>query len=163
MKMSTTVRLTTLALFACLSNTPAAYAATTTTTFNVTANVTATCSVSAGALAFGAYAGDAVPGTSTVTATCTSTTPYHVRLDKGLYGSSVTTRAMHDGSSNPLLYGLYRDSGHTLNWGETDSTDTSDGTGSGTGQAITVYGLIPANQNPPVGDYSDTITVTLSY
>src|SRR5437667_2090328 len=70
-----------------------AIAATTTTTFAVTATVQATCVVSATTMAFGTYTGVVANSTSTVSVTCTNTTPYNVGLSAGLAtGATVTTR-----------------------------------------------------------------------
>ncbi|TXI81780.1 MAG: SCPU domain-containing protein, partial [Cupriavidus sp.] len=93
--------------------------------------------------------------------------PYHVRIDKGGNGSSVSTRQMKGTVTSALInYGLYRDAGHTQNWGVTDSTDTVDVTaGSNTGlpNAITVYGLLPNGQTSAADAYTDTVNVTVSY
>lgn len=163
MKTSTT-RLNALALLSWLAISPAALAATTTDTFLVSANVSATCTVSANDLTFVNYAGNDLAATSSISVTCTNGTEYHARLNQGLNGTSVTDRKMKlTTGADTLNYGLYRDAGHTQNWGETDDVDTTNGTGDGNAQSLTAYGLIPGNQNPPVGTYNDTITVTLSY
>ena len=141
-----------------------ALAATATTTFQVTATVQATCLISATTLAFGTYNGTLVTSTSTISVTCTNTTPYNVGLDAGLAtGATVTTRKMQGPSGALLNYGLYRDSGHTNNWGTTVGTDTQSGTGNGSAQTLTVYGQLGANQFVTPGSYSDTITATISY
>ncbi|WP_404712934.1 spore coat U domain-containing protein [Sphingomonas sp. MMS24-J13] len=141
-----------------------AVATTVTSSFNVTANVQATCSVSATNMAFGAYTGVQLVSTSSLSITCTNTTGYAVGLDAGTAtGATVTSRKMTGPAAATLGYGLYRDGGHTSNWGQTAGTDTVAGTGSGTAQSLTVYGLVPAGQTPPAGSYSDTITVTVSY
>ena len=58
-----------------LASTAAYAVTTTTTTFQVTANVQATCLVSATPLAFGTYNGTVNNKTSNVNVTCTNTTP----------------------------------------------------------------------------------------
>jgi len=137
---------------------------TATTSFNLTATVQAKCAVSANSLAFGNYTGAQLDSTTTITATCTNTTPYNVGLNAGTAtGATVTTRKMTGPSGALLNYSLFRDSGRTLNWGNTIGTDTVSGTGNGTAQSITVYGRIPAAQRPTPGSYNDTITVTLTY
>jgi spore coat protein U-like protein len=70
---------------------------------------------------------------------------------------------MSDGSGHSLNYALYSDSARTLNWGETDGTDTVDSTGTGANQSFTVYGRVAASQNVPQGSYSDTITITVNF
>lgn len=141
-----------------------AHAATATTTFGVSATVQSTCLVSATSLAFGTYTGVASTSTSTVSATCTNTTPYNVGLSAGTAtGATVTTRKMTGPSSAVLSYAIYQDSARTTNWGQTVGTDTIAGTGNGSAQVITVYGQIPAGQYVAPGAYADTITATVSY
>jgi spore coat protein U-like protein len=149
-----------------------ANAATTTTTFPVTATVATNCLVSATALAFGTYAqgGGAVDQTSTVNVRCSNGTPFNVGLNAGATGgATVTTRAMLNGT-NQLAYSLFSDAGRTTNWGNTVGTDTRTGTGAGFAaaniQALTVYGRVTdsvANQGVPAGAYTDTVTVTVTW
>lgn len=141
-----------------------AVAATTTTTFGVTATVQATCLVAATPLAFGTYTGLAATSTSTVSVTCTNTTPYNVGLSAGLAPSAgVTTRKMTGPAAALLSYSMYTDAARSLNWGTTIATDTVPGTGNGSAQAITVYGNVPAGQFVAPGAYADTITATVTY
>lgn len=152
-----------LALLAmCLISLPV-FAATTNTTFAVTATVQASCSVSASALAFGTYSTAQLDATSTVTVTCSNTTPYTVGLDAGTStGATVTTRKMVNGA-NTLNYTLFNDAARTTNWGNTAPTNWVSGTGNGSAQALTVYGRIPANQFVNPVAYNDTIAVTVTY
>jgi spore coat protein U-like protein len=139
-------------------------AATATTTFAVTATVVATCLVSATPLGFGNYTGVVDPATSTVTITCTNTTPYNVGLSAGLAtGATVTTRSMIGPASALLGYGLFTNAGHSSNWGLTIGTDTVTGTGNGAAQPITVFGQIPAAEFVAPGAYADTITATVTF
>jgi spore coat protein U-like protein len=148
-------------LFALLAAIPStASAATATTSFAVSATVADSCTVSATALGFGAYAvASDSAATTTVTVTCTNGTTYHVALDDG--GNFTTTRRMTDATSF-LEYELYTDAGHVTRWGNTDTTDV-DGTGDGSAQALTVYGLVPSGQFVTAGSYTDTINVTVTY
>jgi spore coat protein U-like protein len=145
---------------------PIALAATSTTTFQVTATVLSVCGVSATNLAFGNY--DASSGTpndasSTVTATCTNGETYDVGLDVGTgAGATYAVRRMTNGG-NTLDYSLYQDAARTTVWGETIGVDTVAGVGNGAAQNLTVYGRIPINQYVASGAYTDTITVTLTY
>lgn len=147
-----------------------AFGATTTTTFDVTATVVDSCSVSATDLAFGnvePVQGLDIDNTSTVTVTCSLGTSYAIALDDGANSSdgSVSTRRMTDGSSNYLSYQLYSDPTRTTVWGETSGTDDVSGlTGTGLGLPAVVYGRIPSGQEEtPTGSYSDTINVTVTY
>lgn len=145
----------------------AVQAATKTTTFQVTATVTESCTVTATDLAFGNYDPSAADNeqTSTITVTCTKGSDYDIGLNKGISGADVTTRQMIDTVSTDLLnYSLFSDASRTVNWGDTVSTDTVHvGTATGAAEAHTVYGRIPAGQYVTAGSYSDTITVTVTY
>jgi spore coat protein U-like protein len=133
-------------------------------TFQVTANVPPLCSVAANNLNFGTYIRTQLDGTTTLSATCTSTAPYNIGLDQGVApGATVTTRSMTGPGSQRLNYGLFKDSGRTINWGATVGTDTVAATGTGVAQTFTVYGRIPASQSAGPGNYQDTITVTLTF
>ncbi len=141
-----------------------AQASTATTTFGVSATVQSTCLISATSLAFGTYTGTAVNSTSTVSVTCTNTTTYNVGLNAGLAsGATVTTRKMTGPLLSMLAYSLYSDSARSVNWGQTVGIDTVSGTGNGSAQSLTVYGLLPATQYVNPGNYTDTITATVTY
>ncbi len=154
-----------LSLFCFLLNLRPAFGSLVSSNINVTININSNCQLSTTALSFGGYdplSSTPNDATNTINVLCTLTTPYHVRLDRGVHGSDVTHRQMgNDG--NRLNYSLFRDAGRSLNWGETDSVDTVESTGTGGAQAFTVYGRIPALQGVGAGSYSDTITVTVSF
>ena len=145
----------------------AATASTATTSFMVTATVLNVCTVTATPLAFISYDPTAAgndDASTTIAVVCTLSTPYTVRLSQGVNGSSVTARKMVRTLGSELLpYALYRDSGHTQNWGITDGTDTASGTGNGLTQNISVFGRIAPGASVPAGAYTDTVTVTVNY
>lgn len=139
-------------------------ASTATSTFQVSATVPASCQVSASNLNFGNFTGAQVQATSTISVTCTDTTSYAVGLGPGTAsGATVTSRAMTGPSSTTLSYALYSDSSHSTNWGDTSATNEVSGTGTGSAQTLTVYGVIPSGSMPIPGSYTDTITVTVTY
>lgn len=124
----------------------------------------ASCSVNATGLAFGNYnpfSDMPLDGASTVSVTCSSATSYSIALSAG--NGTVTSRLLvSDGHS--LEYNLYTDSTRTVVWGDGSSgTSVVSGEDAGSGTDHTVYGRIPAGQNPLVGTYTDTITVTVSF
>lgn len=132
--------------------------------FPVATTVRAACTLSATSLAFGSYTGAPINSTATITVTCTNTTTYNVGLSAGTAsGATVTNRSMTGPNSAKLGYKLFRDSGRTLNWGNTVGTDTVSGTGSGSVQSLTVYGQLPGGQYVAPGSYADTITATVTY
>jgi spore coat protein U domain-containing protein, fimbrial subunit CupE1/2/3/6 len=139
------------------------------TTFQVTANVSVTCSVFAADLEFGTYnknAGQPLDAQSNISVDCTKGALWELGLDKGLHGEDVEHRAMANDTDNAVLldYAIFQDPAHTLNWGETVGVDTVSGTGTGVVQEIGAYGQIPKRQtNATAGGYADTITATLTF
>lgn len=143
-----------------------AFAQTSTATgqFNVRMSITASCTVGTAAdLVFpstGAITTN-VDATTNLQVTCTSGAAYNVGLGQGdnFQGG---TRRMRSGA-NFINYELYRDAGRTQAFGATIGTDTFAGTGSGAAQTIPVYGRVPAQANVAVGDYTDIVTITVTY
>jgi spore coat protein U-like protein len=145
-----------------------AAAVTTTSTMQVTAQVTATCTVSAADLNFGPYTGGTasnLDATTTITATCPPGQGYTIGLNEGTgTGATVTNRLMTLSSGGATLnYGLFSDSARATHWTDIGGANTVPGTGDGAGQPITVYGRVPSGQNVRTGTYQDTITVTMDY
>lgn len=145
----------------CTSGTLEGKAATVSPSFTVSAAPIADCSVSAGALAFGAKGSLTanVDSTATISATCTGTTPYAIGLGNGLTGTSATDRRMTSGA-NSISYALYLDSARTNVW---STSATASGTGTGSSYTHIVYGRVPAQTTPAPSSYSDTVVVTLTY
>lgn len=157
------LRLMALTLFSWQACLPAAHAAEATTTFSVTAHVPTSCSISTGpgTLAFGDYADAQKDATTPFGVTCTSGGAYTVGLNNGL-NYSAPNRRMTDGASHYLNYELYKELAHTNRWGSAGGELVS-GTGTGLEQTLTVYGLLPGSQGLIAGDYTDTITITVTY
>ena len=153
-------------VLAILASVRTAWAATTTTTFNVSITITASCVInSASNLSFGSQGilTANVDVTSTVQVQCTNTTPYNIGLDAGTAtGATVTTRKMTNGAAT-VSYSLFSNAGRTTNWGNTVGTDTVASTGTGASQSFTVYGRVPPQSTPAAQTYNDTITVTVTY
>ena len=137
---------------------------TATTSFTITAVITATCTTSATNLAFGNYASVQRDAQSAITVNCTNLTPFNIGLSAGAgSGATVTARKMTGPAAATLNYSMFRDSGRTLNWGNTVGTDTFSATATGSAVQYPVYGRIPAGQAPRTGAYTDTIVVTVTY
>lgn len=141
------------------------WAATDTTTFDVTATVVNACDVSASNLAFGNYdpislvARDA---TTTINVICTLGAGYSLRLNAGLNGGGVVANRKMASGANQLSYNLYTDVLRTVVWGNDALTGVS-GTGTGLSVPTLVYGRIPAQQTVGAASFTDTITVTLEF
>ncbi len=136
-----------------------------TVTFTVTATVVANCTLSVGSLAFGNYVPTAQTlSTATITVTCTDTTTYNVGLDGGTGSqSSGYTRYMTGPAGAEVPYHFFSDSGRSTEWGNTVGTDTVAGTGTGSAQTLTVYGIMYTSHYVTPGSYTDTVTATVTY
>jgi len=134
-----------------------------TASFSLTVTIQASCAISANALSFGQYSGALLKVNTTLSVTCTDTTPYNVGLSAGTAsGASVTNRMMTGPSGKLLHYSLFSNSSYSTNWGNSSGSWVA-GTGTGLAQTLTVYGEIPASQNTLSGTYTDTITATVNY
>lgn len=127
----------------------------------------AQCSATTLGVAFGTYepfSGSAVDSTGSIEVSCLVSLGYTVSLSTGS-GGSYNPRALSSGG-NTLNYNLFLDSARSTIWG-----DGSSGTSVASGEisvllfpvSHTVYGRIPGGQNPVVGSYADTITVTVTF
>jgi spore coat protein U domain-containing protein, fimbrial subunit CupE1/2/3/6 len=139
----------------------------------VQATVDANCTIATTAVDFGSY--DPIvanlssdkPGTGKVTLLCTNGASATVTLSQGANADSGSTdaaplRRMKHGTTDYLSYLLYSDSGHNDVWGNTAPTGFVH-TGNGTSTDLTVYGVLTAGQNKPVGAYTDTVVATVTF
>jgi spore coat protein U-like protein len=156
-----------LALLVLLSAAPA-FAATDTSTFQVTASVAANCTISSTNIAFGSYdpvvanASTPLDGTGTVTVRCNKGTSANIGLDLGSNAAG-STRRMASGAER-LTYEIYSESGRTAIW--TNSAPNwvaHTPTGPPNQATYTMYGRVPAGQEVATGSYSDTVTATVNY
>jgi spore coat protein U-like protein len=139
--------------------------------FTVTATALANCTIATpGTLNFGSKGviASALSASTSVSVTCTNTTPYDIGLDAG-QGSGATTAlggrkmtgAAHGGS---VAYSLCRDSGCTQSWGTAIGTDTSHQIGTGSAQSWTIYGKVAAPTTQPLPDtYNDSVLASVTY
>jgi spore coat protein U-like protein len=144
-------------------------AANTSANLAVNATVTANCTVSTSALAFGSIdtlAATAATGTGGVTVACTNGTAWTAAANAGAgTGATFSGRRMTSSGGSTLNYNLFTTGAHAVVWGDgTSSTATLGNTGNGAAQTLTIYGRIPAGQTTvPAGSYADTVAVTITY
>lgn len=127
-----------------------------------TTNAYAACTLNVQSVIFGSYnvfENTHLDGAGNVSVVCDVATSYTISLSPG--NGTYTNRILLSGQ-NELVYNLFIDAARTLVWG--------DGTGSSsmvsalsTNSNHTIYGRIPARQNVHVGNYIDSITVTLVF
>lgn len=134
--------------------------------YSTNATVVNNCLINATNVAFPATGvlTSAQTATGSISAQCTNGDAFQIALNGGS-SSNVAARTMQrSGGGGTVGYQLYQDAGYTQPWGDgTSGTSMATGTGSGLAQAITVYGRVPAQATPAPGDYSDTITATISF
>lgn len=122
----------------------------------------ATCSLSVQGVNFGSYdflSSQNLDSVGHVTVTCDVSSSFTISLSTG--AGTYASRTMQNGT-HLLQYNLFTDAAHTVVWGDGTGGSVTV-TGSGTSVDETVYGSVPAGQNPYVGTYSDTIVVTLTF
>jgi spore coat protein U-like protein len=134
-------------------------------TFNATADMQPSCSVSASDMTFP----DGLPPTTDVTAVsqltiaCTGGTYYEVGLSAGAgAGATISARKMTGPNGGTITYSLYKDASNKQVWGDMPGF-TSTGSGDGVAQTLRVYGLAPRQPAPTPGRYADVINVIVSY
>jgi spore coat protein U-like protein len=124
----------------------------------VSATAVAYCSItSSPGMAFGNYTSSGFNTSSgTIGFTCSKSTPWSLTL--------TGTTQMSDGAGGNLNYSLYQDIGRTVALLTTSGTSfTISGTGTGSAQTITTYGIVPMGQFVQSGIYSTNLVVTLNY
>ena len=120
------------------------------------------CTLTITNVAFGSYdvfVKTNTTSTGSVQVSCNQILSYTVSMSAG--SGTLTSRVMKSGSYQ-LDYNLYTNATYTTIWGD-GTSGTSTVSATAIGATYTVYGQIPALQNVPVGSYSDTITVTVTY
>jgi spore coat protein U-like protein len=168
MKMKQLIR---VCVCLCSLNVPQVFALSQNTSIMNQVSVSAICMVSAEDMQFGIYdptSGAKVNATTTISVTCVNGAVYNIYLSAGLHsGSNVLNRNMQGASSGELLsYQLYGNASMTGPvWGDGSvGTDYQCGIGTGAQSQYTVYGMIPSGQSTvPVDNYSDVISVTVTY
>lgn len=144
-------------------------AGTATSSFQVSASVPLTCTISSvPALSFGSY--NSTNGNDAqiqFSVSCSSVyNGMTVALSNGANATSTSPRYLKSASKgSKLAYNLYQDSAHKYIWGSDENALTMVSDAS-TGETFTVYANAVKGQTSglsAVSDYSDTIAVTVTY
>ncbi len=143
------------------------YAGTASGSMAASCTVSATGTVSVTALTFAGSVGGStnVDATSTITTQVTNGSAYTLTVDDGsnFAGGTSSQRDLKDGGTNYIDYEVYTDSARTSRFG-TSGTEDVNLTGTGADQTTTAYGRIPSiAMSTPVGTYTDTLTVTITF
>ncbi len=147
-------------------------AGTATSNMGVTATVVASCTISAGTLAFPNYdtvVGAQVDGAGVLSVACSKGATTSITLGQGANANTGSTdtlplRRMKKVASTELLtYTLYQDATRLVIWGNTSLTGVVYTPASSAATNVNVYGRITAGQDQPTGSYSDTVLATISF
>ena len=129
----------------------------------------AACSLGGASIAFGTYDPLSLQPLDTIGSLvfrCTQRDHNIMILLSRGGGSSYSLRRMAN-DNEQLLYNLYRDAGRTVIWGDgsggTQAYFINNPQPNNQDLSVPIFGRIPANQNIAVGNYADTITVTLTF
>lgn len=134
--------------------------------FSATATVVNNCYISATNLNFSTAGvlNTTLNATGSINARCTNGDAWSIALNGGSNGNVAARTMQRSGGGGTVSYQLYVDAAHTTPWGDgTGGTATATGTGTGEQQVISVYGVVPPQTTPAPGNYSDTITATISF
>ena len=161
-------------LASCMQATTAAQAASLQTDFKVYLDVVASCTfVNTTDVAFGSrisVPGETLDAYGSLRIRCNLPIAYQISLDQGLHGSGINDRRMAGPAGDTVAYQLYSgNSGTTAcdaaggaQWGNTSAGCIYANTYVSTEQNIQIHGKLTID-NPRAGNYSDTVTATITY
>src|SRR5947207_11205158 len=180
-KRATTLALASVFGAAIVASNAAFAAGTPPVNLSVTASVTANCTISTSAVAFGAYdpvsanASAALNGNGSVTIACTKGSAPNITLDLGANASGAQRNMLVTGGGTDVLaYQLYQPPSTTPSttcsfpgsqvWGTAGSAIfTPTAPTSKAGRTYNVCGTISGGQDVAVGSYQDTVVATVNF
>jgi spore coat protein U-like protein len=129
------------------------------------------CTVETTGISYGTYdvfSTTSTNSTGTITVTCDESPPPSVTLSIGPSpnsGGFNPRKLRHESQSDLLNYNLFTDASMTVIWGDgTQGTSTlKQNVTKGKPWIATVYGRIPAGQDISAGQYSETVSVTITW
>jgi len=141
--------------------------ASTTNTNNITASVSAKCTIGAFSIAFGSYdpfAAAPLDQSGTVTINCTKATSGVVSFNLGANASGAARRMQDTGATgNYLGYEVYTDAGHTTVWNAVNTVTLGPSVSKDTALTATAYGRVASGQDAAVLNYQDTLVATVNF
>lgn len=145
-----------------------AMAGSSTINFQATATLNSSCTVSSSNVSFGVIDATHSDAQGAITSHCTRGTTYNLNISAGNSGN-FAARSMKGGTAgnnDVVLYNIYTDTSYQAAkvWKDTGWGMGALSSGTGSDQTFNIYGQVANNQYLVRPDnYSDTLTVTLSY
>lgn len=137
---------------------------------DVSITITNSCILTAEPLNFGTRDGDElandIEAATTLTLDCSAAeTGATIAFNNGNgTGATFDSRKMKNSAGDTINYGLYIDAGYTKFAGDGTNGSTIAIDADGSAQVIDIYGRVFSGQGPkPVGDYTDTVTATVTF
>jgi spore coat protein U-like protein len=135
--------------------------------FQVKADISSDCTITADPLSFGSAAVLSAPvrSTAAIRVLCSKGAAYQIALNGGAVANNVAGRQMQNLSngSERISYSLSGSLDGPV-WGDGSAgTQTVGGTGTGSQGTVTIYGMVPAQSTPSPADYKDTVTATITF
>jgi spore coat protein U-like protein len=99
-----------------------------------------------------------------ISVTCTKDAATTISLSSGGHAAG-GTRQLTDGAATPhfLTYSLYSDPTRTAAWGDGTLAAVLSYAGTGASDTVKVYGKIEKSQLAAPGDFTDTVTATITF
>lgn len=104
-----------------------------------------------------------VDSSTTVTVACTPNIPFTVDIDTGLYANGINRRVFNAAASAYINYDVYRDPPRSQVWGTGGAKNVTGNSGITGVVVLPVYGRLASSTKLKAGNYSDTLTVTISF
>lgn len=97
-------------------------------------------------------------GTQALEVLCNPGVAYTLTFDAGQNATQIANRRMkREGGTELVSYQIYSDAARNT------VLQTVSGTGTGTPQAVVVYGRVPVQTAPTPGSYRDVVTITVAF
>ncbi|MFM5885436.1 MAG: spore coat U domain-containing protein [Novosphingobium sp.] len=153
-----------LAAAAMLAATPA-HAGRATYTMPVRAQVINGCTVNALPLIFTVPVPTNlnVDSSTTISIACTPNIPFTLDIDNGLYANGINRRVFNATANAFINYDVYKDPPRSQVWGTGGAKNLTGNSGITGLVVLPVYGRLASSRNLKAGNYSDTLTVTISF
>lgn len=131
--------------------------------FNINLTITDSCTVTADTdidLGDVGNLDNALIGSTNFTVNCSDGVSYELVLDSNTNTSGSRVLA-NSTAGTQIAYNMFQNESRSVAW---DDTTKLDRTGTGDDETIPVYVTVPADTSTPVaGDYSDTVSVVVTY